>query len=776
MVAFVQSCVIVAAAFVSALPVWRRDVDGLPNDNLQFEGNFCLGGSQRAVLRIASAYPFKIELNRSFVGYGPARGPEGFFRVDEWPLDAHPGTNMIFIMCTDYGVRTFCFMKQKPFLQAEVLVDGRPCLSTQADGMGFAAFETGRIRKVNRYSYQRGFGEAYDVPGADRTRVPLARTANVHLLPRRIPFPAFDVMDDFIEIRRGLAAFDHTRKIRPVRFVATTGPDGSEGYEEKELEVNLWNLQQQFAADAPEGSDSYVLYDSPCNRTGFLAFTVECRQPGELVVFFDEILIDGRLEPMRSPRAANAILWRFARPGIYEVEAFEPNTLKAVAAVTRGGDLKVSRPRLRLYRNAKSRAASFRCGDVVLERLFVAAEETFAQNAVDIFMDCPGRERAGWLCDSFFTARTGTALTGMSDFETLFLENFALPEKFVRIPDGMLPMCYPADILGGRFIPSWAMFLVLELEEYATLRGGDAKLVGMLKPRVQEIISALKRYRNKDGLLERLPGWVFVEWSKANELTQDVNYPNNMVWAATLRAAARLYGWSELADEALRVQDAIRAQSRMDSGWYCDNAVRDADGVLHLSGERTEVCQYYAFQFGTATPDRDPDLWRSLVEDFSPRHLQKPHTAHPEVHPANIFIGDMLRLEMLSHWRLDRQVLDELRCYFGKMADLTGTFWEHDTPKSSCNHGFAGHVAVFLLRNALGLRMVDYHRRFIVFEPPNATDLPGCEVRIPIQGETMCFAWQSTKEGVRETKCELPPGWRRISSCDADATEKGERQ
>lgn len=29
----------------------------------------------------------------------------------------------------------------------------------------------------------------------------------------------------------------------------------------------------------------------------------------------------------------------------------------------------------------------------------------------------------------------------------------------------MLPMCYPADVDGGGFIPNWAMWFILELKD-----------------------------------------------------------------------------------------------------------------------------------------------------------------------------------------------------------------------------------------------------------------------------------------------------------------------
>ena len=66
---------------------------------------------------------------------------------------------------------------------------------------------------------------------------------------------------------------------------------------------------------------------------------------------------------------------------------------------------------------------NFKIDDSDLKKVYQAAISTFRENAVDIFMDCPGRERAGWLCDSFFTARTEKYLTGKNLIEYNFLEN-----------------------------------------------------------------------------------------------------------------------------------------------------------------------------------------------------------------------------------------------------------------------------------------------------------------------------------------------------------------
>ncbi|MBO4216443.1 MAG: hypothetical protein J5940_00710, partial [Clostridia bacterium] len=115
-----------------------------------------------------------------------------------------------------------------------------------------------------------------------------------------------------------------------------------------------------------------------------------------------------------------------------------------------------------------------------------------------------------------------------------------------------------------------------------------------------------------------------------------------------------------------------------------------------LSGECTESCQYYAFFTGVATKELYPRLWDTLVHDFGP--ARKKDNKYPQIYFANAFIGNYLRLELLARAGLYNELLDNVRGYFDYMAKKTGTLWENDGDYASCNHGFASHVAVWLLR------------------------------------------------------------------------------
>ena len=118
----------------------------------------------------------------------------------------------------------------------------------------------------------------------------------------------------------------------------------------------------------------------------------------------------------------------------------------------------------------------------------------------------------------------------------------------------MLPMCYPADVDGGGFIPNWAMWFILELKDYKE-RTGDSEFVSLFKNRVYCLLDWFEKYENTDGMLEDLPGWVFVEWSKSNDFVRDVNFPSNMLYSSALCAVGELF-----ADEEDDEFDRLKAE------------------------------------------------------------------------------------------------------------------------------------------------------------------------------------------------------------------------
>jgi hypothetical protein len=259
---------------------------------------------------------------------------------------------------------------------------------------------------------------------------------------------------------------------------------------------------------------------------------------------------------------------------------------------------------------------------------------------------------------------------------------------------------------------------------------------------------------NENGLLEKLPKWVFVEWSRANKLVQDVSYPSNMLYAEMLDVVARLYNDRVLAEQAAAVRKEVLRQS-FDGEYFVDNAVRNKEGKLVLSGEHTEVCQYYAFLFGVASPESHPALWARLRDEIVPGRVEK--GLYPDLHPINAFIGSYLRLELLSKNGLSKQILNESIATYKSMADRTGTLWESLRANASCNHGFASHLTNVLYRDVLGVYEVlpcerKVRLRFI------DSGLTWCKGSIPVGNEKIDLKWNFLNDKF-EVELSLPKGF-----------------
>ena len=703
--------IVKAVCFEKAVPVWQAGMEREKNHNLLFRA--VVPAREGAVLRIAGHTRFQLRVNGRFVAVGPARAGHGYYRVDEYALDGllTEPENVISVLVAGYAVNSFAYLDMPSFLCCEVMAGEELLAATGVCGFE-AVLYTQRVKKVQRYSFQRPFVESYrfDASYDDAACDPAWRGETVELIPteekkfiiRRAPYSAYEFVPVCESISRG--SVQHITPEKPFADRAITEiSEQLMGYPVEELEQQTAAEAECLAADNADttvlpGADAdipaggYTTFKLPCSLTGMPELTVTVLEDTTLYLTFDELYVDGRVDFLRLGTSA-VIVWKLAGGNTYTLRGFEPYTMRYLNVIALGGAVQVRGLGLRRYDfPAALLTKTVEMPTERLQDIYNAALETFRQNTVDIYMDCPSRERAGWLCDSFFTSRVEHALTGRSTVERCFLENFLLPESFKCLPEGMLPMCYPSDHYDKTFIPNWAMWFVLELEEYKK-RSGDEELVAAAKPRVYALLDYFAKFENIDGLLEKLESWVFLEWSRSNQLVQDINFPSNMLYARMLEAVAVLYGDDALRTKATSLKETIRHKCFL-GDFFCDNAVYDDDGVARLSGEATESCQYYAFFTGVATPRTFPKLWETLVNDFGPDRRTK--GSYPQIAFANAFIGNYLRLELLYREGLTEKVVENIDGYFHYMAERTGTLWENVDVSASCNHGFASHVIYWL--------------------------------------------------------------------------------
>ncbi|MDT8389955.1 MAG: hypothetical protein RRC34_05540 [Lentisphaeria bacterium] len=703
--------------FQQAAPIWIAGQSGTWNQMAGFHTAWTVENPVTdTILRITGADAYRVWVNGAHAGYGPARTAHGYARVDEWPLNPWlvPGENHLAIEVHSHGIDSYVYVLQPPFLQAEIVCDGA-VLAATPDGFDARTLPE-RVGKVERFSKQRPFAEAYRLTsdchawrlgGGDGPQAGCEPASAPALLPRHVPLPDFACIEAEKVVAEGpVTSKDPVPELVPSLARRVVGKRVM-GYPVEDLEIDI--SAELNRLDFPEENGAaedvariipasgHALYDFGRVQGGFIGVRLSCERATRVYLVFDEL----RENPGDLGVGAIAL---DLTPGDHAFESMAPYSFRFLRVVTMAEPVQVASAYMREYAYPKADAATYTGNDAALADIFAAARQTFRTNSVDLFTDCPSRERGGYPCDAWFTARAERLLTGENRVERNFLENYFLPETFDGIPDGMVPHCYPSSRLGnGAYIPNWALWLMLQLVDYCE-RTGDEAMRQLARPRVEALNEWFHRHLNDQGLLEDVPGWIFVDWSPANNYTEGVNHPTNMLYAYCLEALSRLYDRPEWAAAAKKTRAAVLAES-WDGRWFADQS-RRVNGRLRRTEARSEACQYHAFWTGLVTPDKMPDVWARLRDDWGPcqgkdlvpdgdvftwnrDNNTNTDDNRPELDAAGLLYGILLRFDLLRRFGERGRLIAETRAVFGPQAALTGTLWEHVHPESSCNHGFA---------------------------------------------------------------------------------------
>jgi len=692
--------------FTLSRPIWVKNRSTEINLHLEF---FITVPSDACIVRMTASTAYQLFCDDRFIAYGPARAGDGCFRVDEWQIE---GCSKLRVLAAGYNVSCFQYTLYPSFLNLEILdKSGNVLFATGRDKITVREYAP-KLRYTDKQARQRVFAEVFDFRRTFGEMLETEVLPDPIYLPRRVaPFsnaesePVAALADFTITERRKIPTAGDTPNGRSPfnNGILFLNPEfGARDFSEKEcfLFEEAWKIDTVNARPAAQGTikaGTARLFSFDACRSALIGMNVTTPEESEIYLIFDEVLTNGDVTPRRS-NCLDAM--KFILPkGKHRLLSFEPYCFKYIKVCLTKGEIDLERLYMLEQAGVEIQKESF--ADAQLQQIFDAAVNTYRQNATDIYMDCPSRERAGWLCDSFWTSRCEYALTGKNTVETNFLENYARSTKYYLPEDcfqGIVPMLYPGstDFLPDRtWIANWNLWLVIEIAEYRLLRGGSPELTEQLKKTVYGILGGMATYENELGLLEDMPGWIFVEWSRANDadVVCGINFPSNMLYCGALEAAGRVYEDRTLIEKADRLRRRIREYG-YNGRFFVDNSIRK-DGKLVQTNNTTEVCQYYAFFFRIADKALYPDLTKIVTEGFGPH--RKKNNAYPDVPFANAFIGNYMRMMILMEMGAYTQVLDEIRSYFGFMAEATGSLWEHDSPRASCCHGFASYVALWLM-------------------------------------------------------------------------------
>lgn len=668
-----------------------------------------LGKKQMGKICLSAASCYKVIADGKLMGFGPNRTAHGYARAAVYPFNAQ----YITVEVQSHFVPNFCWVKREPFFA---------CVLKTESGKEYFAEDfncfalSDRVQKVRRYSFQRGFCETY-INEKDRTALYFCKPQNAfprvktekaelpHLLPSETLNPALSEIFAEKVIDSGYCKTSPEIAVYVDRTETLIGTV-IEGFKRSE-----W---QDFSTDeisritylsgAKSGDYAYETLDFSRIVTGIVEVEIIAGNAGEVFFAFDEILSDEKLKTIKPFRGdtANVFKWTVKKAGVYNLSAFEPYAFRYANVITSAG-VKAN-VKVRAYENPEAGKMLFGCDDKKIEQIMEAARHTFAHNAVDLLTDCPSRERAGWLSDSFFSSVAERVFTGDNKVERAFLQNYILADKSGH-PKGMIPRCYPADYYEeDGFIPNWSLWYILEIYKYFTQYGYD-ETVEKSRANVEGVLNYFVDFENEFGVLEDLKGWIFVEWSAANnsDHINGINVPSNACYYASLLAAAKVYGIKGLKEKAEKVKDYLLKNAYVD-GFFVDNLIRNEKGDIIPTENYTETCQYYMFFFKCADKHTHKELFDKMLNEYgkSDSSVSGGNPVKKQLTPSNMIYGVYMRLELLMREQKRVELLNECVRYFYDMTQKTGTLWENNTASASCDHGFASYVSRFIIYALFG--------------------------------------------------------------------------
>lgn len=688
--------------------VWAKKQLKTKNSNLVFILDIETEKDSKVKFDLTANGLYKFYADNKLRIYGPARTAKGYCRMDKKSVALSKGKHRIVAIASAQNVHAYNMAKDTPYFYCCFTLNGKRYTAND-----FACYDFSvRVKNAQRYSFQRGFSELF-VQNADITeyfenpslfgeKLEKVSVAAPEILHRGVPYPHFYTVKSVNPVESGSVVVDEGLPCWKDRSVFQVG-NLFDGYYRSELAECITDTVSKFTYSKGNvkktlGCMEYSVYNLKRNVSGFIGLSLEVLQDAEVYLTFDEILDKSGVVDFKRLSCCNVVKWTLKK-GKYKLQTIEPYTLKYAQVIVASGKVDVNEVNVVPVENNDAFKIKFKVKDKKAETILKAARNTVAQNSADLLMDCPSRERAGWINDTYYSRRSATEFTGSYNAFKNTLENYAIAKQFPELPDKMVPMCYPSDHLNGEYIPNCAIWYVIVACEYIT-ESGDKKFCKKVKSQIKGLLEFFEKFENSDGLLENLESWIFIEWSEAGskEFVCGVNYPSNMMYYKMLTTVDKLWHTEKLAKKCERVKKNIIKQS-YNGEFFEDNRVRD-NGKLKSLNHISEACQYYAFFSGIATKETFPELYKKLYDVFVPERDKR--EVYPNIDKANVITGLMMRETMFVENGDVEKALKELEEVYGVMAETTCTLWEMVSPQHSCNHGIAAYAGYLIIAALTG--------------------------------------------------------------------------
>lgn len=421
-------------------------------------------------LRITADDYYRLWINGTFIGQGPAPGYPQHYYVNTWDITAHlrPGANLIAVQVYYQGLvnRVWTSGDYRQGLAVELLAGDEVLLASDASWRCRVARE---FTGTDTIGYETQFLEHID----SRLALPGWRE------------PGFDDHD-----------WDHLteKSVHDYRFVLQPTPAVA--------------VYRQDPATLTTVAPGHYRIDFGHEITG--ALTMRAHGPAGTTIELrcgEELTPTGEVRDAMRCNCTYRETWTLSGRPHDELEHFDYKAFRYAEIVAPDGvvDLASIAAIVRHYPVGPD-AARFACSVPLVERIWDICRVGVTMGAQEGFLDCPSREKGQYLGDITIAGHAHLYLSGDPRLSAKALVDFA---QSTAICPGLMA------VAPGSFMQEIADFSLqwpLHLWRYYQHTGDRATLVA-LAPVADGILDHFRRWRRADGLLTDVDAkWNLVDW------------------------------------------------------------------------------------------------------------------------------------------------------------------------------------------------------------------------------------------------------------------------
>ncbi len=313
------------------------------------------------------------------------------------------------------------------------------------------------------------------------------------------------------------------------------------------------------------------------------------------------------------------------------------------------------------YADVKERG-TFKCSDSLINRIYDVAKYTFRLNTREFFIDGIKRDRWVW----------------SGDAQQSYLMNYYLYFDNATVSRTLLALRGKDPVTGHiNTIMDYTFYWFLGIYDYY-LYTGDKTFITQFYPRMQSLMEYCLGRRNKDGLMQGLPGdWIFIDWADKLSKKGEVSFEQLLLCRSLETMALCADIANENADGIRYKQYATELKTKLFSIYW--NETKQALVHSRVDGKQTENVTRYSNMFS---------IFFDYFNQQQKEAVKKSVLLNDNIQKITTPYMRFYELEALCAMGEQTYVTQQMKDYWGGMLNLGATsFWEEYNPtKKGAEH------------------------------------------------------------------------------------------